>query len=491
MAEAKEPHSPSAPSVGRSVGSAAVYSAAYAAQRAIAFLLLPVYTRALTPAEYGTLGLVISIAGFAVVAFSLGLEVAIVRTYFQLGTDESRRAVYIDTVRKFLLLYPLAIAVAASAVAWPFLDGGLLVVNHDLALVLVGSALQVAGTVLPLAVLRAKQDLSGFLRVTGVNIAITPVATVFFVVALDWGVTGFLLGLLVGNLATVVAAQVVLPWNWRAKASLAEVRRAVRFSVPFVPHTLSHWALNLADRTIISGMISAVSLGVYTLAANIAGTLSMLVISVNQGFIPMYARAGAEGSGVRDIATLQIGVVTGLALAVGVCGGPVATFLAPAEYAGAGDLVPWLVLGFWFYGMANIPLNGATLMAGRSAHVWVATATAAGVNVLLLVLFVPEYGIEAAAIAAAGAYGVMFVGLTIWSHIRPNPVEYDWSRIARILGVAAGVYAVSVGMPAQGPRLDVVQALAAWLLFPIGLIATRTVHSRPIRDTIFRTFSRS
>src|SRR4051794_13467825 len=82
---------------GHSLRSAMVYSAALAVQRAIGFVLLPLYTRALAPAEYGALGVLLSIATLAVFVFSVGLDTAIFRNYFRLAADPDRQQRYVDS----------------------------------------------------------------------------------------------------------------------------------------------------------------------------------------------------------------------------------------------------------------------------------------------------------------------------------------------------------------------------------------------------------
>ena len=84
-------------------------------------------------------------------------------------------------------------------------------------------------------------------------------------------------------------------------------------------------------------------------------------------------------------------------------------------------------MGYGFLGLYSIPMNGATLMAGRGRFAWVATVGSAGLNIALLFVFVPNYGIKAAAIASAVGYLVLLVTISIYAHARPNPIRYRWT----------------------------------------------------------------
>ena len=464
--------------VARSLRSAAVYTAVLAVQRAIALIMLPLFTRALDPGEYGTLGVLISVATLAGIVFAAGLEVAIVRFYFTLAGDPARQRRFVDSVWRFLTVWPLAAALVASAAAWPFVGSGE-VSRLDVVLTLVGAALGVSASTFPLILLRARQDLRRYIAAAATPTIATPLLTVLFVVVMDLGLSGFVLGIAVANALSLAAAAVIVPWRPEPGGfDRALVRGAVAFSVPLLPHTLSHWGLQFADRAVLAGLVSTASLGRFVLAANLSAPLLMVLIALNQGFMPAYARAatGEVGSAeLRRHAVAQIVVVAGLTLAAALLGAPLAELLAPDSYAGAGALVPWIVLGYGFLGLYFVPMNGATLAAGRSRFVWVATATAAAFNVGLLYLLVPSHGVEAAAIASAAAYGVLLTGTFVWAHARPSPVRYEWRRILPALAVAALVYALATATSPQQPELALA-VHAAWLgAYPLAIVGVGVI----------------
>ena len=57
----------------------------------ISFLLVPVYTRVLTPAEYGVLGLLLLLRAFLRPLNQLGLDESFLRFYYDCGDDAARR----------------------------------------------------------------------------------------------------------------------------------------------------------------------------------------------------------------------------------------------------------------------------------------------------------------------------------------------------------------------------------------------------------------
>jgi O-antigen/teichoic acid export membrane protein len=298
-------------------------------------------------------------------------------------------------------------------------------------------------TTVPFALLRARQDLRGYLWLT-VSLAVTtPLLTWVFVVVFREGILGWFMAATGANAFAGLVAAAVVPWRRRVPFSSSALKAALIFCLPLFPHFVSHWALQVADRLVIAGIVSRASLGVYTLAASLAAPILSLVQALNSAFSPSYARAGAQPGLEADLAkivVIQITAVVGITVAGALLAPSVIDILTPRSYHGAAGIAPWLVLGYGFVGLYFVPMNGAVLGAGRRRFAFVATVTCAALNIVLLVLFVPTNGIYAAAVADAAAYLMLLVLIAIWAHMRPNPVQYHWLPIGRVLVVGIVVY---------------------------------------------------
>jgi O-antigen/teichoic acid export membrane protein len=442
--------------------------------------MLPFYTRAISPSQYGALGILLSLYTAVGVIFSVGLEPWIVRNYFQLAAEPERRQEQIDSIWRFLVVYPLVASTTLAAIAWPLLGSSGSISGLDFSLMLFASAFNITATILPLAVLRARQDLRGYLWITAVSAVGTPAVTAIFVVVLHQGVRGWFLALVIVNFAALVTAMLVLPWRPHGNFNWRIVRVAVLFSIPLIPHFISSWALQLADRLVIAGIVSSAKLGIYSLASNLASPILMLVQALNQGFIPTYAKAGAERGHEKDLynlVALQITAVIGLTLAGAMLGMSAVSLLTPHSYHGAAPLVPWIVLGYGFVGVYYVPMNGATVGSGRRNFAWVASASSAATNIALLLLLVPKYGVYSAAVASAIGYLVLLVLMAIWAHARHNPVKYDWAQICPAIVLAIAAYAgASVTVP-HAP-IAAIGVQVAWLIAFAAAVTALRFRSR-------------
>ena len=477
--EASEP-----PKVSAALGSAAVYALGAALPRAIGLLTLPIYTRVVSPDQYGTFSLLVAISSAVAIVSALGLDVAIFRLYFQLGSNRQRQEQFVNSVWSVLLVVPIATTTLIGLLIWPLLGqarfGGL-----DLLLALVGAGLSVAATTVPMSVLRAEQRLRAFLTVSTVATLTNAGLSLIFVAGFRWGVRGWLLGIITANALTLVTSIAVVPYRVPRPLDWPLVRRSLGFGAPLVPHSFAHWALQAADRTVIAGMVSQAALGVYSLASNLGLPVLMLVQSINYGFMPTYARAGAGAGAVdkrelEEVVVLQAAIVTFICAACALLGPPFVQLVAPSSYGHAGPLIPWIALGYGFLGLYFIPMNGISLGGGRTKFAAVTSLAAAATNIGLLYLLVPRGGIHAAAIAAALAYGVLLVAVFIYAWRPENPVRYRWLALGTIFSVVAGAYVLGRLTAPDDGGLNSLVIRFTWLLVasPIVVVAKASVRTR-------------
>jgi O-antigen/teichoic acid export membrane protein len=429
--------------VGRSLKSACVFGIGMALQRGVAFLLLPLYTRALTPAQYGTLSVLLAATAAASILFGFGLDMGLFRSFFLYADDPRRKRDFLGSIWRFLIVASFAASVVCTAIAVPFLAGSKRFAPLEVLLALLAGALYVGASAVPLVILRVEQRLRDFMALSIVYALATPTLTLLLVVWQHDGIVGWLIAAVGANAILLLAATRIAPWDRGARYSGDLVRGAVRFGATLIPHAFALWALLLIDRAVLAGLVSPRELGIYSLAASVSVPVAIAVQSLNQAMMPAYANAGINPSQrdhLADLIVVQIAGVLAICLAGALLGGPLLQVMAPTTYDSAAPLVAWIVLGYAFLGLYFVPMNGITLGAGRSGFVWTVSALGAASNVALLVIFVPHGGITAAAIASAAAYLVLLAGIVLYARRPENPVRYRWSQLASAAGLASAVY---------------------------------------------------
>ena len=169
------------------------------------FLLLPLYTRVLTPREYGALALLLLCEAFLKVVNRWGLDSSFLRLYYDYPTDEQRKTLA-ATVAGFIALTNGAIALVLVAVAAPVnraLFGSLDFVTAYRLLVLnnfVGGFL-----FLPLTLLRIQERARLFAAITFLRSFGTVLVRLVLVIGLRYGVVGLVLADVIVTAVLLVA----------------------------------------------------------------------------------------------------------------------------------------------------------------------------------------------------------------------------------------------------------------------------------------------
>ncbi len=422
----------------------AAYQLADAVSKVVALALLPVYTRHLTPADYGTAELLLTTIILASIVLRLGLGEAFVRFHY-LDADPERRRRLARTATGTLALVTTVAAVAVALAAEPISRALLDSSQPDVMRAAALGLWAFTNLELAYALLRVEERARAFATASLVNVALTVALTVWLVVFRDEGAFGLLLGNYVGlrggaDRPVVARARRVRPAPRgrgtrpaRADAALRAAdgaRRGVRVrAVLRRPLWLYHFE-------------TPDDAGLYSLSVKLAGVVVFTVRAFQYAWPPLAYSIVEDAEAARVYARITTYYVlfTGVVVAGLVLLGRwlVRLFAAP-EFFAAHEALPWVSLGWALYGLFLV----LVAMAGR-AQVTVRNAPAAlcglVVNVALLALLVPPLGIAGAGLALCGAYVVMLVAM--WAFTRNLfPVAFEWGRLARFAVVAGGIAA--------------------------------------------------
>lgn len=407
-------------------GNAAIYLGANILNAGIPFLLLPILTRVLTPADYGTLamfGIVLSVLG----AFTgLSVHGAIGLRYFQLEQKELSKYVgacvgilVVSTSVIFLLVAlfgswltevsgvpPDWLLVAVVLSAFQFLG------NIRLSLWQVTGdakrygAFQITQSLLNAAIsliliLAAGMAWEG--RVLGQTVAVT----LFGVIALGWLLRDGLLR---------------FPSEWRAHS-----RDALEFGVPLIPHVIGGLLIVAADRLIIVRLLDVAQAGIYMVALQVGQALGLITESFNKAYAPWLMK-----NLLKSTEALRVTIVRGtylyfiLVLAAAAVFGLLAPmflgFMVGESFRAAGELVIYIALGFAFGGCYYMVTN-YIFFESKTKILALVTFVSGLVNIPLMFIFVEHNGIAGAGQAFMLTNALSFIG-TWWLAHKLHPMPW-------------------------------------------------------------------
>jgi O-antigen/teichoic acid export membrane protein len=458
----------------------AAYTASSIVSKLIAVFLLPLYTRYLSPTEYGAAEVLLSGVVAASIVIRFGMIEAILRFYYL--PDVSRPAV-VGTGFAALLWTATAGAAIGLALAEPISQALLGHPDAGLVRIAVGGLWALTLWEYVLALLRLEERARAYFGITVANVLVTVPLTVLLVVVLGLGAEG----LLVATYATVFPFIAFRLWEERRRLRLWPdrelLRRMGRFGLPTMPAELSLYSLNFIDRIVIARTAGLAAAGLYALAVKFAQGMNVIARAFQLAWPPLAYSITDDDEARRAYALVFTWFTAVCAFAVTgfwLLGPFIVRLLAAPNFFGAHRALPLLATGIALYALYLVQV----IILGRTGRTELSVpATVAGTiaNLALNLALVPSQGIVGAGIALVASY-LLILAITYVLTQRLFAVPYEWRRLALAVGLAAGLSAVGVlGLPDDGIAGLGARAVL-WLAYPAFLAATGFLTAEERRE---------
>jgi len=442
----------------------AIYGLGSIVARVVGVLLLPLYTRYLSPSDYGLIETLVALSAVLTALVAQAMKSAFFRFYFD-SAEPERRLLVVRTAFWYVLAASTAVLIAGIALADPISWLLFGTRGHDGLVIAAFIGLWAAMNYEQMTSLfRVEQRSVAYVTATLVNVAITIAMTVLLVVVFDKGPVGVLVGNFTGTLLVYAA---LLAYSRRAlglQFDRSLYRSMNRFGLPLVPSAIALWLTNFSDRFFLVKLADAHEVGLYSIAVRVASAIVLLLTAFRMAW-PAFAYGIEDDREARHtysfVLTYVVYVCCWLALALGLLAPWILKLITTEPFYPAQNVVAPLAFGTAAFG-AYVVVQIGTGRARRTGSNWVVTGAAALVNVALNLALIPSYGRMGAAVAMVSAYTLLFLGMA-WRAQRVFPVPYQWRRVAT-LGVAA------VGLTVLGKLLDAPLPLALVLAVAYPLV---------------------
>jgi len=448
-----------------------VYGVGSILSRSIAFLLLPLYTRVLSPEEYGIRAMVGLALELTLLLVACGMKEATTRFY--LGDQASGGAPRPEAGSTGILLHAglIGFGIVGGLLLAPWIAGPLL---GDAALAPYLRLGLVAGFFIHLhegafVYLRARGR-AGLVVATSLATLVAMVGlNLLFVVAFRWGVAGiFYTEIIVYGISGV--AFTVLALRELGVRFRPELGRAmVRFGAPIMFMPLTWLVLTRTDMMFLTHYGSLAHVGVYVLAVQCAQVLALAVIyPFRNVWDPMQFQLGDDAAGRRMfrrmfqwVTFFAIVAAFGCAIAAD----DVITVMAAPAFHAAAAVVPILVLVYVFE-VVHVMMNSALLVRNRTMLVAAVALVTVGVNLGANAVLVPRFMATGAAVARVLAM-IAMVSVTVAIAQRLRRQEPNLAALAAVAGWATALFVVDRTLP----ELSLPVTIAVKALLVVALVA--------------------
>lgn len=413
--------------------------------RGAAFLLIPVYTHYLSPADYGLVASLQVFVGVVGLLYGMGLEASVTRMDVLYADDAERRRIFLGTVLALLFVVGIVLsAVLYASGGW--LESTLFegVPFHPyLALGIAWAFFATVPAVVPTTVYLARHQANRYVGFQALGFALTTLPSVYLVVVASRGALGLVQGQVLGAAVLCVIGVTITLRMARPRASLAEARSALGYGLPLIPHEGANWVLAMSDRLILMHYVGLAAVGVYAIGYKMGEIAAVLFGAVNRAWVPFFYNTADRGEIDAPRAFAQLSTVYAIFLATVVLSlasfaEPIVGVIAPPSFAAAAGVIPWIALASGFRGAYYLVVT-PVFYGMKTWVIPVLSAVAASVNIAVNLVVIPRYGLMGAAYSTALAYGLL-AGLALVAAQRAYPIPYEWARVGLVFGSGAGVY---------------------------------------------------
>ncbi len=400
-----------------------VYGIAGTVNRFVGILLVPLYTRLFSPADYGLLDLLTTSSALLSLLAGLQIESGLAREYYE-AKAKGRERELVGTALITSCVSDLFWSIVAFIVFHFIIQGYAGLSNLHLAAILL-SLIPSHFMSICLVLLRFQRRAGVFLFFSSGDILTSTLLTIYLVVYQHWGILGVLWGLCISKMIWASFMLLMLRQHLRLAWCRELAQRVLLYSVPLIPAVLTKWGQNYANRFIMAATFTLTDLGIYSLAVKIASGLALVDIAFRMAWDPYAIELmGEDGFEKRYARTFDFYLLGMFALSASVVllGTPIVRIMTTQAYQDAGRLVGLIAVGLFWTSMDKFFALGNSVV--RKTY-WNLAGYFPGVliNLLALWMFGNRWGLFAAGMAYILG-GVVSSNALLWVAQKNHYVPY-------------------------------------------------------------------
>jgi O-antigen/teichoic acid export membrane protein len=460
------------PKLGKLYTNSIVYALGSIAGKAVGFLMIPVYTRCLSPADYGTIELMYRATDVISLVAAMGLGAAVLRFYFD-SYDKKGRNEVVSTALLMVIVTGLLLALPACllrrqlSVAIFGHSGNAFLVELAIIAMLLDLVVMV-----PLSYIQAEQRAFFFTATSFVKLLLGLGLNILLIVHLRMGVMGVAWSALLSGLAAVL---LILPITIIQTGLHFSAKKAIAMSyygLPMIPGQFAMFVLSFADRMVLDRYSGVAEVGVYSLGYRFGMLISIFVSEPYLKAWTPYALASADQSDHRKIYSESLVRFSIIAIAatllLSLMSKDIIGCVASKAFQGAYVVVPLIAMAHMIRAL-GFQLEIGILISKKTVYRILTTGLAAGIYILLCILLVPGFG----AIGAAWATLLSYFSFTFISYAvsqRLFQVTYDFVRVFAIIAVGVAIYLISLSIRTDSRIISLAANTGLILSYPVILM---------------------
>ncbi len=435
-----------------------IYGISSVLARFINYLLVPLHTGVFNTAQYGVMGLVYAAIAFLNVIFTFGMESA----YLRYAENRKEAPHVFKTLQIGLFVFASLLSLFLYLIMPSIMPVmSLPPESSGIFLLMIGILWFDTLSIVPLAELRLTRRAYLFAGLKTLNVLVNIGLNFYLILGLNYGIEAVFLANFAASLCMSIVVWIVTANLLKGSFSKYWVKTVLKFGWPFVPSGIGFVINEMLDRFLLNNMDPANAerlygigttpediVGIYNACYKLAVFMLLLVQMYRMAWQPFFMRHAKDGDSKELFGQAFVWynafsamVFMGVALfreqivAISIPGTD--KTLIDSSYWGGLEIVPFLLLAYWFHGW-YINFSSGIFIKERTRVLYKITLLGAFITIIANVLLIPVLGMVGSAVATLLSYGVMATTLGLFSK-RVMDVPYRLPESFGLMILLAGL----------------------------------------------------
>ena len=376
--------------------------------KGLLFIMLPLYTRWLTPEGYGIYDLLVTYITLLVPVIPLNSGEALFRQLVDAKTTHEKREIFSN------VLILCCSGVIFFLAFWIIFLKKLLISYSSLYGYILFYLISEVFFNLLMFYLRGIKELKWYAFCNILNVIIMTINSIFFVYYLKLGISGLMLSYIISftsvSLLISIRFRIVRMLNLKY-FKFRRIHSILMYSVPLIPTSLAWWIMDASDRTIVTIVLGSFSNGILAVAHKIPSICQMIFSVFNLSWQESASESVYDKDRDRYY-NKTLNQIAILLISIGIllisCNFIIFNYIFDKNYYAAYYQCPILIVALILSSLAHFlgSIYNAFKETVRNA---VTTLLSAIINIIIHLLLVSSIGLYAATLSTLLSYLFVFV----------------------------------------------------------------------------------
>lgn len=418
-------------------------------RRSVSLIMLPIYTRYLTPGDYGTVELLSMLIDFASIIFGARMAESIFRFYCTATSEKEKNnvissALVLDTTLSSIGAFIIVISSSSLSTAI-FSKSGF---ETYISLFAITMAL-LPLTEIPMIYIRAQRRPWLFFALSTLKLFVQLALNIYFVVVKDMHVSGVVYSAVISSAFMSLILVPYILHKVGIKATRATCIKLVSFSFPMKLATFGSFYLTFGDRYFLNIFTDLTQVGIYSLGYKFGFIFTLIAWTP---FERMWDAEKYAISARPDAIQFLQKVFVGISMVMIFIGLMMALFtkdllkvMSDPAFLGAYEIAPIIILAYIFQAWTKFCDLGL-LLEEKTSQIAYAELIAVIVITFAYLFLIPRYGTHGAAWATVAG----FAARLFWVNKKGKQylnMRLPWARIWMAGCLAVLAYLLSLAIP--------------------------------------------